>query len=302
MLEHECYHLVILREAVARTRDGEETLGWQTNRGMLNTVLSNAGLKNIGRAADDALLLMRTQNKIILQKVLFSPPHLTYALANFSEYRSASDFFSGPFNIRVLPEGTAYLSELEGKRLADLESTEMAKRLEPRNRFAVGTDVLVGIGARPGRVTYLADRPSTMGEYLHKILTERGEEAALGCDLELVPEAVTNADRRPVTGFRGDIHFHGHNSRMNVNSTDNSMNTVSERNKNLFMEMRQTAEKIGDETRRTEIMNSIDELEKTQGQDGWAHAYEKFVGLLADHITLFGPFLSKLMHIATGLL
>jgi hypothetical protein len=112
---------------------------------------------------------------------------------------------------------------------------------------------------------------------------------------------VTNSDRRPVTGF-GDIHFHGDNSRLNVNSHDNSTNIVSERNQNLFMEMRHTAQKIGDEYTRNEIIGSIDELEKAQGQRGWTHAYERFIGLAAAHITLFTPFLSKLMHIATCLL
>ena len=301
MLIHEQYHFVILKEAVIKTRGGDETLGWNTHRGTLTALLIAAGLDGTGRAAEDALLLLRKQNKIVLQKVLSAPPpHLTYRIAEFSEFSSASEFFSGPFNIRVLPEGTAYLSELEGKKQTDLESAAMAKRM-PKKRFGVGTDVLVGIGARPGRVTYLADRPSTLGEYVHKVQTEHREETVLGCDLELVPEPVTNDHRRPVTGF-GSIHLYGHNSRVNVNSSDNSRNTVSEKNQNLFMEMRQTAEKIGDENTRNEIISSIDELEETQGQGGWTHAYERFVGLLADHITLFAPFLPKLMHIATGLL
>lgn len=301
MLNHEQYHFAILKEAVMKTRGGDETLGWNTHRGTLTALLTAAGLDGTGRSAEDALLLLRKQNKIVLQKVLSAPPpHLTYRIAEFSEFSSANEFFSGPFNIRVLPEGTAYLSELEGRRLADLESTEMAKRMS-KKRFAVGTDVLVGMGARPGRVTYLDDRPSTLGEYVHKVETEHGEETVLGCELELVPEPVTNNQRRPVTRF-GNVHFHGDNSRLNVNTIDNSTNTVSQRNQNLFVEMRQTAEKIGDENTRNKIINSIDELEKTQGQGEWTHAYERFVSLLADHITLFAPFLPKLMHIATGLL
>jgi hypothetical protein len=301
MLTHEQYHLAILKEAVTRTRGGEETLGWETHRGTLNTLLSTAGLDSTGRAPDDALLLLRNQKKIALQKIVFGPPHRTYRIADFSEYPNARQFFSGPFNVRVLPEGIAYLSELEGKKAAGLESAEMAKRMQPKKRFAVGTDVLVGMGARPGQVTFLDDRPSTLGEYVHKVKTESGEETVLGCELDLVPEPVTNSHRRPVAGF-GNVHFYGDNSRVNVNSNDNSTNTVSHRNESLFMEMRQTAQKIGDENTRNEVISSIEELERTQGQSGWTHAYERFVGLVADHITIFAPFLPKLMHIATGLL
>jgi len=54
MLIHEQYHLAILKEAVMRTRGGEETLGWQTHRGMLGVLLSDAGLDGTGRAPDDA--------------------------------------------------------------------------------------------------------------------------------------------------------------------------------------------------------------------------------------------------------
>src|SRR5690349_21199200 len=185
MLEHKRYHYVILKETVARTRGGEETIGWQTNRTTLGVLLTDAGLDAIGRAPEDALLQLREQFKITLHKFIYAPPpHLTYWLADLSEFRNASEFFSGPFNVRVLPGGTAYLSELEGERLADLESAQMAKRTYQRNRFAVGTRVLVSMGLRPAVVKQVDDRPSTMGEYVHTVETERGEERVVGCDME----------------------------------------------------------------------------------------------------------------------
>ncbi|MGA9972670.1 MAG: hypothetical protein WBQ07_20215 [Candidatus Acidiferrales bacterium] len=177
----------------------------------------------------------------------------------------------------------------------------MDKRASHKKRFAVGTRVLVGMGQTPAVVKQLDDRPSTLGEYAHTVETEHGQRRVLGCELELVPEAITNTDSRAVAGFR-DVHFHGHNSRVNVNSSDNSTNTVSERNKNLFIDMRQAAQKIENEIARNEVINSIDELQENQGRGGWTHAYEKFINLAAAHMTLFTPFLGKLMHIATGLL
>jgi hypothetical protein len=305
MLPYEECHLVMLRSAVKLTHSSNEAIGWETNRTTLANILSAAGLDRMGRAAEDALLLLRNQGKIALQKIICDPPPnptLTYRIAGISEPSSASQFFSGPFNIRVLPEGAAYLDELEAKKRAEVESAEMANRVQRKKRFAVGAHVLVGVLQRPGRVTYLADRPSTLGEYVHKVETGHGEETVLGCDMELVPEPITNGGHgRPVAGFR-DVHLHGDNSRLNVNSTDNSTNVISQRNQSLFVEMRQTARQIGDEGVRDEIIGSIDELEKTQGQGGWTHAYERFVQLAAAHMTLFAPFLPALMHIATGLL
>jgi len=289
MLVHEQYRLVILKQAVTMTRGGDETIGWQTNRTMLNVLLSEAGLDGSGRAPEDALLQLRNQKRIALHKVLSTPPHLGYYLDDFSAYSSASIFFSGPFNIRVLPEGTAYLSELEGKQAADLRSSRMVKL----QRFDVGSHVLVGREFRLGQVTQVADKPSQQG-YIHIVKTERGEEHVVGGDLQLVPEPMTNSPRRPPSF--GDIHVHGPNSRVNVNSTDNSTNTVLSHD--LFVEMRQTAQKIGDDNTRIEIIGSIDDLEKAQGQGGWVNAYQRFVAVAADHMTLFGPFLSPLMQIA----
>jgi hypothetical protein len=264
-------------------------------------VIATAGLNASGRAPIDALLLMRGQKKIVLQKILYTPPpRLGFVIVDFSEYSTEREFFNGPFNIRVLPEGTAYLSELEGKARADLESAQMKQsKMSPKKRFAVGTRVLVGIAQKPGTIISLADQPSVMGEYVHEVRTEHGEQKALGCDLELVPEAITNTDTRPIAGF-GDVHFHGHNSRLNVNTTDNSTNVASERNQGLFLEMREAAKTITDESKRDEIIRHIGELEKTQGQGSFLHAYERFVAVLADHVTLFTPFLPALMHIAAG--
>lgn len=300
MLNHESYHYAILRETVAKTRSGEENVGWQTNLAGLDGVISSAGLESGGRQPTDALLLMRGQGKIVLQKIFYPPaPRLGFVIMDFSDFANDRDFFGTPFNICVLPEGTAYLSELEDKARADLESARMAK-MKPKKRFAVGTRVIVGMLGVPGTVTFVADSPSTMGEYIHKVRTEHGERTELGCSLELIPETVTNSDRRPVSGFR-DVHFHGDNSRLNVSSTDNSTNIVSQKNHGLFLQMREVAEKgIADEAKRSEIVGHIAELENTQGKDGFLHAYERFIGLAADHMTLFAPFLPMLMHIAAG--
>src|SRR5436309_4046245 len=69
-------------------------------------------------------------------------------------------------------------------------------RRTTKNRFAPGARVLISSGVT-GLVTQVDDEPSSLGEYMHTIKTEHGERRELGCSLELIPRAVTNADSAP---------------------------------------------------------------------------------------------------------
>lgn len=69
-------------------------------------------------------------------------------------------------------------------------------RRTKKNRFAPGARVLISSGVT-GLVTQVDDEPSSFGEYMHTIKTEHGERRELGCSLELIPRAVTNADSAP---------------------------------------------------------------------------------------------------------
>jgi len=55
-------------------------------------------------------------------------------------------------------------------------------------RFAVGAKVRIKTPGVNGTVTELADEPGPVGEYWHKIKTERGERKEPGCNMELIPK------------------------------------------------------------------------------------------------------------------
>jgi len=116
-----------------------------------------------------------------------------------------------------------------------------------KKRFAVGANVLVTIPGVTGVVTQVDDKPTVLWEYWHTIQTEHGDRREPGCSLELVPRPVTNSEGA-AKSLTQNIHLHGTNPRINVNSTDNSVNIVSESNDQLFVQMHEKARSITDKS------------------------------------------------------
>jgi hypothetical protein len=96
------------------------------------------------------------------------------------------------------------------------------------------------------------------------------------------------------------FHLHGPNSRVNMNSTDNSLNVASVSNDKTFVQMREAAQSIRDDLERDKILSHIAELESTKGSKGFLSAYQTFMGVIADHMTVFAPFLPVLAQMLSG--
>lgn len=97
-----------------------------------------------------------------------------------------------------------------------------------------------------------------------------------------------------------NIHFHGHNARLNVNSTDNSVNVSSVSNDQTFVQMREVAQSIEDESEREKILSRIAELESARGSSGFLSAYQSFIACVADYMSIFGPFIPVLTQMLSG--
>jgi hypothetical protein len=170
-----------------------------------------------------------------------------------------------------------------------------------RKRFAVGARVLVKNPGVIGVVTNLEDEPKALWEYWHTIETDHlGQFHEPGCNLELVPTPMTNAETKPATTSQ-NIHLHGDHSRVNVNSTDHSTNLGSTFNNMFFSRMKESARDIADETEREAIINRLDELEKAHESTEFLSAYERFAATAANHMTIFGPFLPALLKMVSHL-
>lgn len=93
-------------------------------------------------------------------------------------------------------------------------------------------------------------------------------------------------------GGHMNITVTGDNSRVNVASTDNSRNTVT--HGALFADIISAIERDVQDARRVELIEAVREMERTQGTQGFAGAYQRFVALAANHMSLLAPFLPAL--------
>ena len=91
-----------------------------------------------------------------------------------------------------------------------------------------------------------------------------------------------------------NFNMQGHNSRINLNSTDNSANVSSVSNDNTFVQMREAAESIEDQAERQIILSRIAELEATKDSPKYLSAYQSFMAAAANHVTVFAPFFALL--------
>jgi hypothetical protein len=141
-----------------------------------------------------------------------------------------------------------------------------------KKRFAVGAHVMVVNPGMLGLVTQADDEPTIFWEYWHTIKTEHGKEGEPGSNLELVPTAMTNS---PQSGH--SIHLHGDHSRVNVNSTDNSTNVISESNTVLFARMREQSTTINNTVEREDIVARVVAEEEAQGSSRFFQAYQNVI-------------------------
>jgi len=163
-----------------------------------------------------------------------------------------------------------------------------------KKRFAVGANVIVKNPGVRGVVIQIDDEPTGLWEYWHTIKTEHGERREPGCNLELVPRPISDFESDGRANLAQNIHFHGDNARLNVNSIDNSTNIASVTNEQLFVRMQEAARSINDESERNEIVGRLHELEKAHGSGGFVQAYQNFMASAANHVTVFAPFLPLL--------
>lgn len=104
--------------------------------------------------------------------------------------------------------------------------------------------------------------------------------------------------RREPVGAKTVYNISGPNARVNINSTDSSVNVVNVATTQLFSQIREAiTEKVDSDKKRDELLLCVDDLENTQGTGSYLTNYQRFVGALADHITLFQAFLPALLQL-----
>jgi len=95
---------------------------------------------------------------------------------------------------------------------------------------------------------------------------------------------------------QGDTH--GHQNKTVIGSTDNSTNTIS--TENVFQQVIDAVNSsIGNENDRKEIVELVEAMQSAQGTSEYKPLFQKWVGYLADYVTVLGPFFPALSQLAT---
>lgn len=86
----------------------------------------------------------------------------------------------------------------------------------------------------------------------------------------------------------------GSNTRVNINSTDSSVNVINTESIKIFSDLRAVLEKIEKKEEREKISQSIDVMEQSVGSSSFINRYQEFMAIIANHITVFSPFIPAL--------
>jgi hypothetical protein len=100
--------------------------------------------------------------------------------------------------------------------------------------------------------------------------------------------------RKPQPPVQNTYHLHGHNSRVNIDSKDQSVNVVNISNTKLFVQMRELFQKNTTGTEQERILQKLDAMEKAQNQPSFGQRYTEFIAETADYVTLLTPFMPAL--------
>ncbi|WP_336073683.1 hypothetical protein [Priestia megaterium] len=98
-------------------------------------------------------------------------------------------------------------------------------------------------------------------------------------------------------------HFNGNNNRVNKHSTDNSSNQIYEKTEiSVFNQLREKLAKSDiPETKKNEIINRVEELEKAIGTSNALSKYQNLISSAADHMTVLTPFIAPLTILLSNL-
>ena len=100
-------------------------------------------------------------------------------------------------------------------------------------------------------------------------------------------------------GATNVYHVYGNNPRVNVHSTDQSVNVVTTTSEQVFLRLPEEIRSRVPAEQQTEILARLDALEGAQNTPSFAQKYTEFIAMAANHMALVAPFipaLTELLH------
>ena len=134
--------------------------------------------------------------------------------------------------------------------------------------------------------------PSGLEEQYPKMVAQ-----AVGLSANLVK---TEIDRRRLMTKKNEgsttiYNVQGDNARVNVNSTDHSVNVVTKSKEEFFTTLHQRIESgVPDGEERQKILSALTALQGSHGKPSFAKHYTDFIAAAANHVVLLTPFIPAL--------
>lgn len=98
------------------------------------------------------------------------------------------------------------------------------------------------------------------------------------------------------TAIPSTIHVSGHNARVNINSTDNSVNVI-QINETVLNEVVSTLAALPDQPGKDAALSAAQQLKAHAGKPSFAEKYKDFMSSVSDHVSILSaiaPYLGSL--------
>ena len=91
----------------------------------------------------------------------------------------------------------------------------------------------------------------------------------------------------------------GSGARVNINSTDSSVNIINTEVSKVFTQLREAVSQIPDPIARNEIERSVIEMEQAHGSSNFLQKYQAFITSAANHMAVLAPILPAVAGLLT---
>jgi hypothetical protein len=106
----------------------------------------------------------------------------------------------------------------------------------------------------------------------------------------------SNAPLAPTQTIINNIS--GHNARVNIGSTDNSVNQVIENSEKVFSELAEALRRnVAQDDARDRLITLVEDMRSGASKGTFKETYQKFITAAADHMTIVAPFLPALTQL-----
>jgi hypothetical protein len=209
-------------------------------------------------------------------------------LAGFMQHLSSSIDKEGVDQFHSI---VATLEEASGESLSDFKipAETLAHRV---------TSVRPGgYGGGQGSVTY-SQKKFCDSSYFRAQVHGLSNYVQILCSKSSPKAKAANTSVPPQPLVTNVYHLSGPNARVNVQSTDQSVNQVVT-SEQLFETLRETIQSGIPKQQQPEILARLDALERAQNDKSFGVRYTEFITAAANHMTILAPFipaLSELLH------